>query len=807
MGSRCGTNPRVMRRSTAIAAGLGLISAQTLLLELAQIRVFSYSLHPLIAYSAIALAMLGFGLGATLLTVFPRLSGEDPVRRAAHASLALAGVIFGVNLLFATISPNVIPVATLQVSKFWTSMTLLPCILPYVISGFLVTLLLQLEAERVGKLYFWNLLGSGVGCVVAMVLLRPLGAERLVLLSAAAAAGCAVVFALPGGGRLRWIAAGAMVFGLGLTPFAPRVLQFKPDSNDLLYVYAAQHHASFEREYTAWDPVGRIDVLRHDIPRVQVTEPVDYRTITNDSGAMALLLAAPSAPGTWGKAIFEQTIYAVPYLIKKDPEVLVIGVGGGIDIHTALHWNAKRVVGVEVSGATMQLLNGPYASFTRWKEQGDRVRLLHGDGRSFARSTTERFDIVQLSGVDTFTVHSASAMVTAEDYLYTVDAFEDFLGLLKDDGVLAVTRFGDEAMNLSTIAAEALRRAGVTHPERHIFAVQQSYASGILVKKAPLTEAEIDKLKSIEDRRVPTGVRVPHYDEVGLRAGDPLHVLHPTGRDADPRYQFFFAAMGEGQETTVLREIGNPFIAPTDDRPYYMLLGIWFASSKLIHPVIGTLRVATLLIASTSLTLILLPLVRLRRRSGAGLGTLAAVALYFFGLGASFMLLEVGLIHRTIVFVGSPGASVSVVMASILVSSGVGARVSDVVRWQAWRRLVFAMAGLAGVGLFYRFAAGSVFDALFGLPVWGRCVLAALLLAPAGFFAGWFFPVGLGLVARKSTALVPWAIAVNGFASVLGSLATLSLGVSFGFQMVFTIALVGYAIAVAALIPLARKAA
>jgi len=585
----------------------------------------------------------------------------------------------------------------------------------------------------------------------------------------------------------------------------PSVLRYQPDSNDLLYVYAAQHHTSFQREVTAWDPVGRIDVLRHDIPKVFVTEPVDYRTITNDSGAMALLLAAPGPPGSWGKAIFEKTIYTVPYLIKTEPEVLVIGVGGGIDIHTALHWNAKRVVGVEVSGATMQLLQGPYASFTRWAEQGDRVRLLHADGRSFARSTKERFDIVQLSGVDTFTVHSASAMVTAEDYLYTVDAFADFLGLLHEDGVLAVTRFGDEAMNLSTIAAEALRREGVKHPERHIFAVQQSYASGILVKKTPLTDAELAKLKAIEDRTEPTGVRVPHYDEVGLRAGDPLRVLHPTGRVPDLRYQFFFAAMGEGLETKVLREIGNPFIAPTDDRPYYMLLGIWFASQRIIHPVIGTLRVTTIVIASTSLLLILLPLVKLRRRSGAGVGAIASVLVYFFALGACFMLLEVGLIHRTIVFVGSPGASVSVVMASILVSSGIGARVSDLVTWPRWRRLLLAIAGMVGVGIFYRFAAAGVFDALFGLPVWGRCVAAAVLLAPAGFFAGWFFPVGLGLVAIKSKVLVPWAIAVNGFASVLGSLATLSLGVSFGFKAVFTIAVAGYAIGVAVLLPLALR--
>jgi hypothetical protein len=183
-----------------------------------------------------------------------------------------------------------------------------------------------------------------------------------------------------------------------------------------------------------------------------------------------------------------------------------------------------------------------------------------------------------------------------------------------------------------------------------------------------------------------------------------------------------------------------------------------------------------------------------------------AVLVYFFALGAGFMLLEVGLIHRTIVFVGSPGAAVSVVIASILSSSGLGSLASDRVRCSAARSLVFALVGLLAVGAFYQFGASAVFDALFRLPTWARGLTASLALAPAGFFAGWFFPVGLRVASARSEALVPWAIAVNGFASVLGSLATLSLGVSFGFRRVFLVALVGYVLAVFLVLPVALRA-
>jgi len=789
-----------VRRETALCLGLFAVSAPCLLLELIQTRIFSYSLHPLLAYSAIALAMLGFGLGAVALTLRPDFAGSHPHRRLSLLSLALGVSTLLVHLLFARVSTRVIPVETLWVSPGWTALALLPCVIPFAIAGMITTIVLQSKLGRIGWIYFWNLAGSALGCALMMLLLQPMGAERIVAFCAVAAFGAAAIFSWPDKSRLRWIGVGMALVALGLTPFADRWIAYQPDSNDLLYLYAAHHKVRLEREYSRWDPVGRIEVLRHEIPQLHVLDPVSYRTITNDSGAMALLLEA--GPAGWGKEIFEQSIYSTPYRLKEKPEVLVIGVGGGIDIHAALHWGAQRVVGVEVSGTTLHILQGPYANYSRFHEAGDRVRLVHADGRAYARATHERFDIVQMSGVDTFTMHSASSMVTAEDYLYTVDAFEDFLALLKDDGVLAVTRFGDEAMNLSCLAAAALRRHGVTAPQRHIFAVQQSSTSGIVVKRTPLTHHEIETLTHVGDRKEPNGVRIPHYDDVGLKASDPVNVRYPSNPTTDDRYLRFFSAMGEGRELQVLRELRNPFVPPTDDRPYYMLLRIWMASMHKMHPIVMTLQAITGLIALTSLLLIAVPWLRVRRTSRVGFRVMASVVTYFFGLGVGFMLLEVGLIHRTIVFVGSPAASVSVVIASILMASGLGAYVSDRLRWPWARCLAFAFGGLIATGLLLWWGADVLFGLLVGQSAWIRWLAAALAIAPGGFFAGWFFPIGLRVIGNRSEALVPWAIAINGFASVLGSLATLSLGVSFGFKTVFLIGVGAYAVAVATLLPL-----
>jgi SAM-dependent methyltransferase len=800
------------KNDKAPLGGLALLSFAVLLYELAQIRVFSYVLHPVVALSTIALAMLGFGLGATLVALRPGLARGDLNGRLARLCGGLAVVAVLVNVLFSLVAHRIVEPGTFEARPLMVAAVFLPAVAPYALAGLATALILDAHLERIGRFYLANLAGSAAGAALMIPLLGPLGAERLMILSAvlAAAAGVVVALGSTGAGRRRLaVALGALALALAaLLPVARAVFPLQPDVTKYNTVFrnweVRRGWAPPETEFVRWDPVGRLEVLRHSRPHVKVPEPVGYRVITVDGGAMTLMLENPGKPG-WGSALFRDSIYAAAYPLLDRPRVLVIGPGGGADVEAALYWNARAVTGVEISGATVRALTGPYAGFAGWPERPE-VHLVHTDGRAFAKSTPERFDLVQLSGVDTVTAHASGSMVTVEDYLYTEEAFTDFLGLLEPGGVLAVVRFGDEALNLSLIAVAALRHLGEPRPERCIAALRQAGLSGILVKRTPFTAGEIERLRRYEARELRARSDIPVYDVVGLDLGEPVALLHPAGTRPAPRYGAFFAAVGRGRELDpeTRRKLGISFVVPTDDRPYYML-GMWanIVRASSAHPTLRLLLVASAVIGLASLALILLPVLALRRRGAAGPGPMAAVAVFFFGLGAGFMLLEVGLIHRAVVFVGTPGASVAVVLSSILVSSGLGAWFSDRLAVGPGKRLLAALAGVCGVGLAYHYGAGELFEALFGWPVWARCAAAAVAIAPAGFFMGWFFPAGMRVLGDGHRILVPWAIAVNGFASVLGSLATMFLGMSIGFGGVFAVALGCYALAVVAFLPLA----
>jgi hypothetical protein len=215
-------------------------------------------------------------------------------------------------------------------------------------------------------------------------------------------------------------------------------------------------------------------------------------------------------------------------------------------------------------------------------------------------------------------------------------------------------------------------------------------------------------------------------------------------------------------------------------------------------------RVMLLLLAIAiffALVFLLAPFVFIRK-TWTQLPRKGSSALYFACLGFGFMFFEITLIQKLTLFLGYPTYSLTVTLASILVFTGVGALLSDRLSLQTWRAalpLLGAMLALTGL---YLFGLPAITDAMFQLPLAARIVVAFLMLAPLGVCLGMFMPLGLTAVSRLTThsrEYVAWGWAVNGFASVVGSVLTTLLAMTFGFAMVLLFGLAAYAVAIIAL--------
>lgn len=759
---------------------LALLSFSILAYQITQVRIFAYALNPVLVYSAISITMLGFGAASTALTLSSRLREAPLLPLLAGASLAFAisGVV--ANVAFARLSPTITLKPDLLGSATASELLVIALsTLPYAFGGLAVALVLSRRTARAGRFYFFNLLGSGVGCAVVTFVLTPLGAEGLVLALMAIAATTAGLLAT--GPRLR---AASYLTAIALTaaiPWAPRLLPYRPDSTDQHAVAAEAYREAGvgepRRDFAAWDPVARIEIHSWPGQVAHFPHPVPFKFLTQDGGAGTLLLAVGEDPAGGGH-MFRGALTGLPFQLRPKPRVLVIGVGGTGDVQAAHHFGAEHVTAVEINASTVRAMTTTFADFLDRSLLKPNVDVVVADGRSFVRRTDERFDVISIPGVDTLTLQSSGSFVFAEEYLYTEEAFADYLRALADDGVLAVLRFAREPVRLSMMGAHALRQMGVARPDEHIVVLEQGSLNLTLVKRRPWTAEELTELDGIvagstaELQGVSLKVMSTFFHILPMR-----YLYAPHQRHNDTIFTALMDSIARGRFPDI--EL------PTDDRPYYF-------SSEWVNYFRGKAQPGPVkdvldgyvkfmgLVITLSLLAILLPVFVLRRR-GARTKRVAGTVAYFSALGFCFMFLEIGLIQKTAIVVEHPAYSIAVVLASLLISSGLGSLASQRLGWSLRRNVLAAVAGIVVLGVCYAFGLDALLRTVLALSFGLRMVVVAMVIAPLGVAMGMLLPSGLRALGDGGKGLAAWAIAANGLASVIGSVASLPFAVMFGF--------------------------
>jgi hypothetical protein len=209
---------------------------------------------------------------------------------------------------------------------------------------------------------------------------------------------------------------------------------------------------------------------------------------------------------------------------------------------------------------------------------------------------------------------------------------------------------------------------------------------------------------------------------------------------------------------------------------------------------LATLAQATL----AGLLLILLPLALFRRRRPAGSGWLMGG--YFFLLGLAFLFVEMAFIQKFILFLSHPLYSVAVVLAGFLVFAGLGSAASGrlVRRSPAFPAmgLIAAVVGITVIVLLYLGLLPVLFRHLAGQPDPVRVLVSLALIAPLAFCMGMPFPLGLSQLRSRAPDFIPWAWALNGFASVISAALATLLAIELGFNAVLMLALALYLAAV-----------
>jgi len=740
-----------------IYLGVGLTTLATLLLELSLTRIFSVVFYYHFAFLAISIALFGLGIGGVFSYVVA--GWKTPLFLKLGRLSAANTFLVVIALATVVLQPNELTNWNLALVYFTTS-------LPFFLSGAIVSLVISETIEQVGRVYFCDLLGAATGCLLLILLLDTLGGPSTVLAAGVLYAVAGAIWCSMAGsvrGRIACVVLSlAMVGFVTLNHYFPMV--------DIRHAKGQTIGAhDIFRKWNSFSRIALVDNAREG----------NYMIVIDADASTAIATDARRRPFDFDHLtardrhdLLEQGP-ALPYAVRPGAKALIIGPGGGWDVARALASGSHDITAVEINpiiARTIMQQRFPQLSGDLYDRPD--VHLYVEDGRSFVRRSTEKFQVLQATLVDTWASTAAGAFALSENNLYTVDAMRDYLQHLTPDGLVAFTRWGfdppRESLRLISLAIEALSQVGETDPASHVIVGREGSVEGwgardtVLISRSPFKPADIDRARALFIAAGMQAVYLP-----GVYTHNQFYdLLHTPDPD---RYQ---------------RDYVFDISPVTDNRPFFFYTvqprDLWsflttasrsaadYKVNKAVPLLFGLMAIS---LVATALILIAPPLVlrtRLPRQRG-----IMAFLLYFIFIGSGYILIEVALIQKFVLFLGRPTYALAVVIFSMLLSSGAGSASTRRLLGKSEGRLIKTLGCVAILAAIEALLVSPLLTALVWLPLALKCILTVFMITPLGFVMGMPFPAALQRLEEWHAPSVRWAWSLNAASSVMGSVAAL----------------------------------
>jgi len=821
---------RPLRLSDTRLAALFLVSVAVLGFEIEVMRVFAVASWSNFGAMVISIALLGFGLAGTALTLLQKSLRSSPDAWISSSAYALAPAMALAHTLAQQVPFNPVLIASDASQLWWIGSFYLLYGLPFFVGGVFIGAVFTVLSSRMHSLYFWNMVGSGLGGLLVLGLMFLLPPDFLIY----PLLGCALLPALlctvrwdPGSERLRFRALeGALCLVLCAASVflvarfgGLRVSDFKPES------YARDYPDS-RLLYRSFSPLGDSKVYSstyfHFAPGLSDNAGVALKRMPRNAflglfvdGNGPIGVMRRLGPGEEGYIDFLPM--SAPYHVLTRPRVLLLRLGGGAGIQTALKNGASDVWVVESNPDLLHMLGDVpfFRQYTGAILRDPRVRLQRSEVRAFTASTRERFDLVEIGLIDSIGLSQAGGYSVEENYTYTVEAIRSYLRCLAPGGILSITVWDRlspprNVPRLLSTVVQALREEHISDPQRRIFQFSLLLSTAtVLVKNGPFTVGETADLgrychrMSFEVDYAP-GAPAPNgppfdkilaayralYSSSGVTGGTDSSLADIPLNPGD-LYRNSLRWLLAGRQADLYRGYVFDIQPATDDKPYYsgyLKLGslpAFAAHAGEIPEEWGYLLLLATFLQSLIFAAIvaLVPVgARFRELFRYRRGTLGVVA-YYACLGLGYMMAEIYLIQKFVFYLADPVYANSLVITILLVASGFGSLAAA--RALQPRLLVAAAsAGILGLAALYHFCLPSLLGSTLGLPFLLRALVSVAVIAPMGFLVGIPFPSGLSVLSQNREGILPWAWGVNGALSVSGSVLTRILSTSAGFSVV-----------------------
>jgi hypothetical protein len=786
--------------------GVFLISASTLLFEINLSRIFSITQFYHFAFLVVSLALFGYGASGTFLAVLPKFGKRNPQNTIAWLAFGISGSIVGSYILTNLIPFDSFNIAWDRRQIGYLMLQFLSLSIPFFFNGIAIGLLLDIYSEKANQVYAINLIGSSLGCISALLSPSYFGGEGTVTLSAFLAISASLCIqipllktnlqilfiTLPSILLIVWFGLdlGNRISGEGINPILNlNVSPYKSIS------YALQYPGA-KIISQKWNSFSRVDIIEssgiRSLPGISfhyTNPPPPQNGLFIDGDNLSPIVL----PGS-DLSFTNYLPLAVAFQIQPRGNTLILNPRGGLDVLVALNEGKCEITVVEDNVLVVSAASQIY--------ENDRIDVFVEGERSFLRRTQDSFDVILLSLNESYHPVRSGAYSLGENYRYTVEGIEDALSRLSPGGILVISRWlqvpPSEWLRSFIVTVEALEQMGLS-AEEHLVGFRTFNIGVLLVKATPFTDAEINLIKEFSRERafdlvIAPGITLEDVNQFSI-LNEPLYFNAFQGYlTADSREEW-------------LEEYPFEISPTTDDNPFFNHYFKWsqfneiaIEFGKVWQPFGGAGFFVILILFVISLVLailiILLPMFisHLFVREGMSLRNIPKstrrTAFFYFGcIGLGYLLIEIPLIQKFILYLGQPAYSFATILFTVLLCSGIGSQNSHKISHR--KSIIFLIV----VTFLTLLVLPFVFKMTIGFALEWRLIISVAIISPIGFLMGIPFPKGIAQIRNGTSSLIAWVWGINGAASVISSILAVLLAMSFGFKWVLIMGIAEYSCA------------
>lgn len=769
------------KRSLFLYPGVFLTTASTILFEVSLTKIFSVTLWYHFAYLAVSLAL--FGLGAGGLGAF---FGRKQLDRRFPQNLSLIAFLQAVFMILCLWAILALPVWNIMSYKgiIKLGIIFLICSVPFFLAGVCLSLIMRHYAERIPKIYFSDLAGSAVACIFFYAAISLVSGPAVVLIGAFMALIASLCFMDTASVKSRLLR--AMLYILAAVIIC--IIHISTDVFSIKYTKSYREREDILVE--KWTPLARITVYPNVFwqknpdspfgwgmsPAYMPEKAIQQMWIEQDASAGTPITHYTGDPDELDYLKYDVTSF-VYHALPAPEHVFIIGCGGGRDVLSALAFGVPSVKACDINPVTIGLVRNRFDEFAGHIYRQPGVDVEVAEGRSCLRRQSDPYDVIQISLIDSWAATLAGAFSLSENNLYTVEAFSNYLSHLSNDGLLSITRYlfwpRNQTLRLALLGRHALEKSGV-EPGLAMAVITTSRQRGMasmLMGKHAFTEAQIQRIR----------------DKADSLAFEVLYL--PGSRDNDPEFQ---EALTIQNMDAFYAKNYYDLRPSTDDRPFFFQMMYFGRAFDLIFKnslitgqrfnYFAPLVLLALLIISTILVLLFYVVPLLLTKKVARLP--GKYGLFFISIGLAFMFIEICLIQKGSLYLEHPTFSLTAVLFSMLAAAGLGSwwsgRISDT---HLARRMITVGSLIVLMVIILGVVLDSIVSRSITLPLFLKMPLFMALVAVVAFFMGMLFPSGIRLVSRDHRDSIPWVWALNGGASVTGSILAINTAMMFGYQV------------------------